>query len=68
MMSTQRLAEIVQEKENKARAYASCDAYWLLVIINFIDPAQEQEIRREEGLAIASGVFQKVICSNQDLI
>ena len=41
IMSTVRLAEIVKEKESKTKEYAPCDSYWLLVVINFIDPAQE---------------------------
>ena len=47
LMSKPRLEEIVREKEEKARSYAPCDAYWLLIIVEFIDPAQEQEIRAE---------------------
>jgi hypothetical protein len=60
LMSIRRLAEIVREKEAKAREYIRCDAYWLLIVVDFIDSAQEQEIRID-GLAVESNVFQKVI-------
>jgi hypothetical protein len=60
LMSVARLAEIVREKEKKARQYRPCDAYWLLVVVNWMDPAQEQEIR-VDGLSIHSDVFERVI-------
>ena len=60
LMSTKRLTEIVQEKEVKARQYAKCDAYWLLIVVDFIDSAQEQEIRVDD-LSIESDVFEKII-------
>jgi hypothetical protein len=60
LMSKPRLEEIVREKEEKARSYAPCDAYWLLIIVEFIDPAQEQEIRAD-GLTLTSDVFERII-------
>ena len=43
-MALPRLSEIVAAKEAKAAEYQICDAYWLLVVVDWIDPAQEQEI------------------------
>src|ERR1017187_8559629 len=60
LMSTKRLTEIIRGKEEKARRYVACDAYWLLIIVDFIDAAQEQEIRID-GLAVESDVFRKII-------
>jgi hypothetical protein len=60
LMSVSRLTEIIREKEVKARKYIKCDEYWLLIIVDFIDAAQEQEIRID-GLTIESDVFQKII-------
>ena len=54
------LTGIIREKEAKAAGYTSCDAYWLLVIVDWRDPAQEQEIRID-GLKIASSVFEKIV-------
>jgi hypothetical protein len=59
-MSIERLTEIVRQKEIKVRQYDPCDAYWLLIVVDFMDSAQEQEIRIG-GLTIDSDVFQKVI-------
>jgi hypothetical protein len=59
-MSPSGLEKIVKEKESKAADYAPCDAYWLLIVVDWIDPAQEQEIMIG-GLKLASAVFEKII-------
>ena len=60
MMAIARLTEILREKEEKAKEYQRLDAYWLLVIVDWMDPAQEQEIRID-GLTIHSDMFERVI-------
>jgi hypothetical protein len=60
MMAVARLTEILREKEEKAQQYRPLDAYWLLVIVDWMDAAQEQEIR-VDGLSIRSDVFERVI-------
>jgi hypothetical protein len=59
-MSVDRLREIVRQKEAKARGYTGCDEYWLLVVVDFMNPAQEQEIR-VDGAVIASDVFRRIV-------
>lgn len=59
-MSVTRLREIVREKENKAKNYSKCDAYWLLVVVDAIDSAQDQEIQIE-GVELKSDVYEKII-------
>lgn len=59
-MSVPRLLEIVCEKENKAKNYSKCDAYWLLVVVDPMDSAQDQEIQIE-GVELKSDVFEKII-------
>jgi len=59
-MSATRLQAIVAEKESKASNYASCDAYWLLIVVDWADSAQDQEITTT-GLKLSSGVFEKII-------
>jgi hypothetical protein len=63
-MSVSRLQAIVGEKESKASDYAVCDAYWLLICVEWMDRAQDQEIRIE-GLKLASNIFEKSSCTNQ---
>jgi hypothetical protein len=61
MMSEAALEAIVRKKEAKAGKYNPRDAYWLLVVVDWIDPAQEQEIRVNDHLRVASEVFEKII-------
>src|SRR5665213_2317088 len=60
LMCVHRLEDILRAKAVKARDYALCNACWLLVIVEFIDPAQEQEIR-VDGITLHSDVFERVI-------
>jgi len=59
-MSIVGLQSIVRAKESKSAGYKLCDAYWLLVVVDWTDWAQEQEIRID-GLKLTSDVFEKVI-------
>jgi hypothetical protein len=59
-MSVARLQAIVTEKEAKAANYASCDAYWLLIIVDWADSAQDQEITTT-GVKLSSRIFEKII-------
>jgi hypothetical protein len=60
LMSAEGLQKIVREKESKAAEYLPCDAYWLLIIIDWRDNAQDQEIT-VKGVKIASDVFERII-------
>lgn len=60
LMSVARLTEILCEKEKKAVKYRPHGAYWLLVVVDWMDLAQEQEIRVDD-LSIHSDVFERVI-------
>jgi len=57
-MSVDRLTEIIREKEILAQEYRPCDAYWLLIIVDTINPGQEQEIRIGD-VKIESKTFQR---------
>ncbi|MBF0561418.1 MAG: hypothetical protein HQL37_05225 [Alphaproteobacteria bacterium] len=59
-MSPNVLIDIVKDKESKSSKYKSCDDLWLLIVVDWIDPAQEQEIRIGD-LKIKSDVFEKII-------
>jgi len=60
LMSAEGLQDIVRDKESKAAEYLPCDAYWLLIIVDWRDNAQDQEIN-VEGVKIASNVFERII-------
>ena len=61
VMSRERLLDIVRSKERRANKYEKCDAYWLLVVVDFMDFAQDQEIRIDGFDKIQTDVFEKVI-------
>ncbi|MCH7501716.1 MAG: hypothetical protein IH886_17255 [Nitrospinae bacterium] len=61
IMSRARLQEIVKTKDKKLSKYRKCDAYWLLVVVNFMDGAQDQEIRVEDFGEIKSEKFEKIL-------
>jgi hypothetical protein len=60
LMSAAGLEDIVREKGSKAAEYVPCDAYWLLIIVDWRDNAQDQEIS-VQGVKIASDVFERII-------
>lgn len=61
VMSRERLIEIVRSKERRANKYEKCDSYWLVVIVDFMNFAQDQEIRVDGFDKIQTDVFEKVI-------
>ena len=60
MLDKERLIEIIREKEKKAKEYKSCDEYWLLIVIDFINFAQDQIISNNMLPKIESTTFQKI--------
>lgn len=60
-MSLAELKKIILSKEQKSKQYRPCDALWLLIIVDTLDPAQEQEIGIKGIETISSTVFEKII-------
>ncbi len=60
-ISRDRLVDIVRDKEVRAKKYKKCDTYWLLVIVESFDRAQEQTIPSNGFEKIQTKVFEKVI-------
>jgi len=61
VMSEEQLRNIIRTKEEKAKSYQPCDSYWLVVIVDSFDRAQEQEIPTDGLGRIDSQMFEKVI-------
>ena len=61
VLSRNKLLKIVRAKESKIRQYEPCESYWLLVVVDFIDPAQDQEIRLNSFQKINSTAFERVL-------
>jgi hypothetical protein len=66
LTSEENLIEIISGKEAKSVEYKPCDAYWLLVVVDWRDAAQEEEIIVPGGLKVASRVFQRVLLYKPD--
>ena len=60
-MSRENLISTIKDKEIKAKNYQRCDEYWLLIIVDFMDRAQDQEIKIDGIQNIRSDVFKKII-------
>jgi len=61
IISRDRLLDIVRAKEVRAKRYKKCDAYWLVVVVDSINPAQDQEIQVDLFDKIQTDIFEKVI-------
>lgn len=61
IMSLEKLHAIVSIKEAQSKFYQPCDAYWLVVVVDFVDRAQDQEIRIDGIEQIESTVFEKIM-------
>jgi len=61
LMSVSDLKAIINGKELKAKQYKECDAHWLLVVVDFIDPAQDQEIPDDVLKNLNSPMFEKIL-------
>ena len=60
MMSKKKLDHIVRRKESDTKDYQRCDCYWLLVVVDFINAAQDQEIQAEGVEEIKSEIFERI--------
>lgn len=55
------MAATIAEKHNKLPAYKQCDAFWLLLVVDFIDRAQDQDIRWPDPAIEFSSPFERII-------
>ena len=60
-MSRDSLIRIVRDKEKSSKQYKKCDSFWLLVVVDFMDRAQDQEIPLYDFGKVESNVFEKII-------
>lgn len=61
ILSMERLIEIIKVKEQRSQKYENCDAYWLLVVVDYMNPAQDQEIQVNTFKKVETEVFERVI-------
>jgi hypothetical protein len=57
----ERLLEIVRDKKHRFKKYEKCDSYWLLVVVDFMNRAQDQEIQVDNFKKVETDTFERVI-------
>lgn len=60
-LSLERLRLLVSEKAKKLHNYQSCDSYWLLLIVDFMDPAQDQNLQWPVGEVLEKSPFERIL-------
>lgn len=60
-LSVGRVAQLVATKEQRLADYRRCDTYWLLLVVDFIDPAQDQEISWPANCTPLNTTFERVL-------
>ena len=60
-LSIDHLRLIVSEKKKKLQSYQKCDTYWLLLVVDMMNPAQEQSIDWPSGETIDESGFERVL-------
>lgn len=56
-----RVEEVIADKTRKVATYRSCDCYWLLIVVDFMNPAQDQDIRWPASSApVQTHAFERI--------
>ncbi|HEX7909914.1 MAG TPA: hypothetical protein VF534_17735 [Paraburkholderia sp.] len=62
LLSVERVREIVADKAAKAVSYdKGCEAYWLLLVVDLMDSAQDQDIEWPDGVVLAKSPFERIL-------
>lgn len=61
MLQVSRVREVVAEKTERAKKYQLCDALWLLITVDFWNPAQDQDIEWPVEERIDCGPFERIL-------
>lgn len=60
-ISKERLQNIIDEKNEKCEKYEICDSYWLLIVMDYFDPAQYQNLNILDDFSSNESCFTKII-------
>ncbi|MBA9901039.1 hypothetical protein D7207_31430 [Burkholderia cepacia] len=61
LLSVTRVKQIITEKAKKAAEYQPCHCYWLLIVVDFMDPAQDQDIRWFTDATVDTSAFERIL-------
>ncbi len=65
-LSVPRVVSVVAEKDRLLAGYEQCDSYWLLLIVDWMDGAQDQHIDWPEGAPVLRTNFERVFVYKPD--
>lgn len=60
-LSPERVRDLVTDKTKKVDNYQVCDLYWLLLVVDLMDRAQDQDIAWPPGEIVDKGPFERVL-------
>lgn len=60
-LSLERLRVLVGDKTKKLRNYQPCDSYWLLLVVDFMDAAQDQDFQWPAEEVIEGSAFERIL-------
>ncbi len=60
-LSLERLRVLVSAKTKKLRDYQICDFYWLLLVVDSMDPAQDQDLQWPAGESLEKSPFERIL-------
>ncbi len=59
-LSVERVRKVVKKKNTKVKEYQRCDMYWLLLVVDFMDRAQDQELRWPAEARLGESPFERI--------
>jgi hypothetical protein len=61
-VSVERVRQLVADKAVKAADYnKDCEAHWLLLVVDFMDPAQDVFVEWPDGVVLTKSPFERVL-------
>ena len=60
-LSLERLRVLVSDKTKKLRNYQPCDSYWLLLVVDFMAPSQDQDFQWPAGEVLEKSPFERIL-------
>jgi hypothetical protein len=61
LLSLPRIEKAIADKTELVKKYRVCDTYWLLMVVNFWNPASDQDVSWPEGEAVHAGAFERIL-------
>ena len=60
LLSLPRIEKAIADKTELVKKYRVFEAYWLLMVVNFWNPASDQDVSWPEGETVHAGAFERI--------